>query len=218
MKSIELFLPHLLPQCPGVADPTAKQALRSAAIDFCNRSQLIQEISTQTATAGQEDYDVDVPAQTTLVRLLQVSYQTTPLTLVASARVVEPLALRGSVGSATPAAGTPQFAFFKTPSGGTFTVYPVPNITTVNILTIRAAFAPTRTASQFDDLLYELWLEPIVAGAVAILQAQAGQSYSNTSAAVMNKMIFERAVGMARVEAHKGRVVSSTRVRPVFFG
>lgn len=218
MKSFEVhFLPYVLVNVPGCTTPLAIQALRSAAIEFCTRSNLIQSIAKTSSTAAVDEYDVEVLPQMKVARVLQVFYGTTELEIVPTLMVGTPQALRGTVDGAEPGKGSPRAAFFKTPSGSTFSVYPVPDESKTEVFTVRASFAPSRSASSVDDLLFDDWVEVIAAGAIGQLQAMPGQSFTSLSTAGAFFQQFSAGVARARIEASKGRVAGSMRVRPVSF-
>ena len=80
MKQLDDFLPFLLPHVPGFAVPTSQMALVQAAIEFCDRTSVIQEISEQAARAGVAVYDVDVPNQQVLIRIQEVLHDGKPRT------------------------------------------------------------------------------------------------------------------------------------------
>ena len=216
MKSITAFYPFVLPSVLGASTPVVKRAIRSAAIEFCRFSGIIQEIATTNATADRGDYEVEIPSQMQMDRVHAIMYADRELLLVPTMDVRSAVALRGAVSDVSPATNTPTTAYFKTPSGSTFSVYPIPAETTDSVFTVKASFAPSRTATQFADLLYDDWVEAIAAGAIAILQATPNQSYTSPTA-MSFKAAFDAACVRARSEARKGRVVASTRVRPVAF-
>jgi hypothetical protein len=193
-----------------------KRAIRSAAIEFCRGSQIVQEIATTNATANRGEYDVESPTQMQLDRVLQIFYNTTELVLVPTLEVRSALAMRGSVSGIDPVYNTPTTAYFKTPSGSTFSVYPIPAEDAANAFTVKASFAPTRAASQLPDILFDDWVEGIAAGAIAILQSTPAQSYTSPTAGTY-RMVFNDAMLRARSEARKGRVMASTRAKPVVF-
>jgi len=65
VKELSEFLPWVLPSVAACSDLFAEQAIRSAAIEFCERTRLWREIEEYTISEG-EEYTVDVactPAQ-----------------------------------------------------------------------------------------------------------------------------------------------------------
>lgn len=218
MKSLDLFLPHVLPSVLGASEPLVKQALVRAAREFCTRTNLIQDVFTVNEAAGVGEYDVDIPSQQQLLRLTAVMVDEREITLVPTVHVTRPTALRGEAVSGTePMTGTPTAAFFKTATGSTFWVYPLPAEAGTESLTVRACYAPRLTATTVDDALYDDWLDTIVAGALMRLHAVKNQPFSSMPAATEGRQEFEVGVSRGKAEALRGRVVGSLHVRQKAF-
>lgn len=214
MKSLDLFLPYVVPHVPGAPEPDVKRALRSAMIEFCRFSSIVQEIALTSVSLDEGEYDVEVPGQMQVDRVLAVMFNTRELRLVPAGNVRLALALRGAVGTAVPESNEPNYAYFKTPSGSTFSVYPLPGKDATEALTVKACFSPTRTATQVADIMYDDWVEDIADGAMAILHSMPQQPFTSSSDAMARRMAFKSAMVDARIEASKGRITGSTVVRP----
>lgn len=217
MTPLTQFLPYVLPYALGAPEPMALQELRTACIEFCNTTLLDQEIATATATANKADYEIAVPPHKALTKILGVLYQDTWLTPTPVESVRSALALRGNVGSATVQAATPETYFQKTPTSAEISLYPVPDVTTVSMLTIRAAFAPARTATQVEDFLFDDWVDVIAAGALWKLAAVPGQSYTNPDVSARAAAQFNSALRSASIQARTGQIAAASRVRPRSF-
>ncbi len=216
MKSLDLFLPRVTPYVLDATEPMARQALVDAAIEFCLRTNAVYTITTANATANLGEYDIEEPTGMETVRVQDVYYGRTKLRPVDTAAVDEPLSLRGAVDGESPVVGTPV-AFYALAGTNTFTVYPLPETTTAGMFTVKASFAPTRTATQLDDLLYDRYLDAIASGAIANLVAVPGQRFTSAGGYALHRERFERGVSRALAEARKGAAVTSTRVQPRSF-
>lgn len=204
MKNIALFYPYVEPHCPGASIPQMKQALLLSALEFCERSNIVQEIATVGTTAGTAEVDVEVPTQQQFVRILSAQYKG-DWVYVASTEDAPNVAYEL-------ASGTPRAIYLANPLEGVMTLDPVPDTTESNVLFVRASFAPTLSASQVADTLFDSWVEPIAAGAVARLQSTAGNATVSPFASQF-RALFERGVGRASVAARRGRIQGSQRVQ-----
>jgi hypothetical protein len=204
MKALSLFYPHVEPWCPGVAAPMMNQALRDAAREFCQESNVVQEVVTANTLANESTIEVDLPAQQQFVRVMSTQFKNVWLNVATTGGAPN------SVYSPTP--GDPTTMWLVDPQLGTITLYPTPTVSETSVLFIRAAFAPTPTATQLADVLYTDWVHAIAAGAIAYLQSNPATGYfSPTSAGFRAK--FDVAINKAARITEKGRVVVSQRVQ-----
>lgn len=217
MTDLENFIPYVLPYVRGAGEPAVLKAVRDACIDFCVRSDLVQRVTPQDITATTEDYAVTPPSQMQMARAIAVMWQGRWFTVVGPDQVQSDVALRGvTIGTAVPLSGNPQYFFQKTPTALSVSVYPIPDTTLVNGLTIKASFKPTQVATQVEDVLFNEYAEQIAAGAIGRLMAVPGQTYSS-SAGVGFMAFFEKGVGDAKRRKVWGNVTINARVRPVPF-
>jgi hypothetical protein len=167
--------------------------------------------------AGVQDYDVDVPSGMTLVGLLGVMARDRWMDGASLESVRSAVALRGNVGGATVVKGEPTTVFQKTPSEASFSVYPIPASTVADGFTVRAAYAPSRTAMTVPDVLFEDWVEEIAAGAVARLLAMASQPFYSAGTAGVFRGQFDVSLRKASIQSRTGLVSSASQVQPVRF-
>lgn len=217
MAALSKFLTYVLPHVAGCSDPMAEQVIRSACIEFCSKTLIVQELTTSSLLAGAQDYDIDVPANSVLVKVLGVLVEDAWIKPSSIENVRSGLALRGATTNTTVATGTPHVYFQKTPTSDTISVYPVPAVTVTNGLAIRAAFAPSRSSSTVDDVLFEDWVEDIAAGAVSRLLLMPGQPFSMPAMAGAYRAQFDMGVRSASIQARSGQIAVSSRVQPSHF-
>lgn len=213
MKTLDSFLPYVLPHALGASDPLVKQCLVRAAQEFCRRTLVIQEVFTVSQVAETGEYDVDLPPQSQLLRLNAVMVGEREARLEPVVHATLPVALRGAAGGAEPQVGTPTTAYFKTATGTSFWLYPLPAEASADTITVRASYAPKLNATSLDDALQDDWLDAMTTGTLARLLATKGQPFSDPAASLMNKQMFEVEVSRARRESTTGRIVGSPRVR-----
>lgn len=217
MAALTAFLPYVLPYVIGCAQPTAEQFIRSACIEFCARTLMIQDVATQSITAGVSEYDIDTPTSSVLNKVLAVMVKDSWITPVSTESVRSGLALRGAVGALTPASGEPSCYFQKTPTSSAITLYPVPDYTLANGLVIRTAFCPSRASTTVDDQLFEDWAEVISSLAIARMLMVPGQSFSNASLAAPHLINYHSGAAAAANLARSGQAAAASRVQPVRF-
>lgn len=206
-----------MPYVPGCPDPVVEQAIRSVCIDFCHSTHLVQTLVTQDVVAGQQDYTVTAPAEQVLSTITGVFFRDDWVPSSSIETVRSGVALRGTVDSIPALSGTPMTYFQKTPNGTTVSLYPVPDESVTAGLAVRAAFAPSRTATTVPDYLYQYWLEEISAGVVHRLCSMPGQPYTDAAKAKETYSIYNNAVRAAGIEARTGQVASASRVQPRAF-
>ena len=213
MKLLDDFSPYVIPYVPGCTTAMFEQALRSTAYDFCNQTDIVQEVVATGVAEGEGEYYIEVPNEMLLARVLGVFYGQNQLKLEALAHVNVPFALRGSVDDQDPPTNTPTVAYQREPGTETIWLYPLPDRTDETLLTVRASFAPSRDATQLADVLFNNWVEVIAYGAIAELMAMPAQPFSSP-AAPQYRARYWSGVASARAEARKGRTLSSLRVQP----
>lgn len=205
MISIATFYPRVLPYVLGCSEPLADIHIRDAAIYFCQQTDVTRRPIDQFSTvAGLNSYEIDAPdRQLRVERILSLkldgceldgvftedSYQITDTTGRPSRfytrRVDELLTLM----------------FDRTPDNA----YPVD---------MSVCFAPTQSASQVEDDLFNLWGEIIAFEAVSRLAMIPETSFSNPGLAMQMRADARRLMHGARIEGYHGRVRGSSTVRP----
>ena len=213
MTPLRDFLPYVLPHAYGCPEPVAEMAIRDACIEFCGRSLLIQTVDTQSTTAGVAEYDVPAPAQQSLCQVMRVTLGASELKRTALDDVRHGAAMRAGLDTVVESqSGTPQMYYQTTPTAETVCLWPVPSTTGSNALAIRAAFAPTRTATSVDDALYDDWANEIASGALARLLAMPAQVFTNPKYAQAHEARFAGAIAAASTQARRGRLTGASRV------
>ena len=217
MAALSKFLPFVLPHAPSGTDILAEQAILSACIEFCTQTLLVQELTTTTVSAGTQDYTVDVPSGSVLVKVLGVIHEDRWLKPSSIENVRSGVALRGDVGSAAAVDAAPKVYFQKSPTSDDISLYPVPAVSIADGLAVRAAFAPSRSAATVNDVLYDSWAEAIAAGAIARLLLIPNQTFSAAPLAGAYRAQFDAATRRASIQARTGQIAASSRVQLALF-
>lgn len=125
-------------------------------------------------------------------------------------------ALRAGLDTTVPSdRGAPTCYYQRTPSDTAIYLWPVPDTSVSGALGVRAAFAPTRSATQVEDALFDNYMPEIVSGALAQLLITPGQPFTNPSLAEYHRKAFSsgrsKAVGDAKRGATRGALVVKAR-------
>lgn len=213
MASYEAFLPYVLPETPGCPEIVAVQAIRSSAIDFCERSLILQrDHDPVTLVKGIIDYDFDPPLDNTLVtKLMRAWFQRDEVEAVAPDMVNDVTVYNALFANANAITGPTKQILQK--DERTFTVFPKPDQTYQNALTMRVALKPTRASSTCDDVLFEDYAEFIAHGAKARLCITPGKPYTAPDVAALGNAMFMQGVNRALQRGVRGHTRSTLSVR-----
>lgn len=200
------FLPEVMQFMPDVAEVVAINAIRNAAIEFCEKTRFWQiDVSPIDIVAFQNNYVVETPADTKYVGMVSAYYDTNLLI----PKGPDELARIYRMGDWQQVNGTPQYITqIIRPE---VVVVPTPDAAKAGALHIRAAIAPTRDSSEISTDIYENYLMIIANGAKAILYNTPGQPYFDRTAAKECMMYFRAGIANTRIAIDKGLTRSSTR-------
>lgn len=205
MKPLSAFFPRILPYLPGCPEPLAAQVLLDAAIEFCDSSLVLrQNLDSFKTFTGQVQYDLDPPsAQHDINRVMGVTLDGKELV----AGMAE--AIRGDL----PIAGAKPRGFYTDRTDSVFTLMLSPPPDGAYNVVVNVALSPARTATQLDDDLFNLWVEPVVAKTLARAMQIPGQPFSNPAQAQILLNSAARQTVSSRIEGNYGLVRGSMRVR-----
>ena len=193
MKSLEPFLTRLLPLVPTCPDPTARQALVDSAIEFCERTDVLQvRTDPIQVVAGEAMYDIDLPPYTEPARLLRAWVGTQELVVMRAPTWAPQY-------DSSP--GGPTHISLLGEDGVALTPLPAPG--PHDMLTLLVAHRPVREARQLDDKLLSRWADAVVHGALSRLAVIPGQAFTDPGRAAYGHSMFMRACGMACVESRR---------------
>jgi len=212
MKSYDEFLPYVLLDCPGVSDDAAIGALASAAIEFCEKSLILQrDADPMNIKAGVTDYDLDSPLSGHLVhKVMKAWCGMTRLTPVAPDDMDDPSHYNPAA-SPTPQDGQPTH--FTQKDERTISLWKTPGADAAKALTMRVALKPSRAATSVDDVLFEDWVDVISAGAKASLMIIPNKPFSSPQMAAFNQGAFVAGINKAMIKANKGHTRANLSVR-----
>lgn len=204
----EEFLSEVLPYVHDCPEFVATNAIRNAAIEFSDKTLYwLFELDPISLVAGTNAYDLELPFGTASARVMDVWYNTMPLTQKSTDELRVIFGTDWRVQQ-----GTPEYITLLDPS--TVLVAPVPELTENDALNMVIALRPTRDSTDIDDIMYERWAEHIAFGARARLYGTPGQPYYDPQNSAAYRTLFESAIGEAKLERSRGLGRTTLRVRP----
>lgn len=215
MKNLNAFLMYVMPYARGCPQVVARQAILDSAIEFCEMSGAIQQtLDPVTAVAGVTEYDLPLPTRQDLVQVKRAWYKDSELVPAALDAIRTAQAWRNSIPGVEATTGEPRE--FYTVNRSSIGLYPKPRTTEANVITVRVALKPARTATQLEDELFDDWVEVIAAGALYRLHSAPGEPYTDTAKAADRDRQFRAGVNKGKLLVNTGRVRGelSVQMRP----
>lgn len=203
------FFPEILPYFPGIPEPLAVNAVRNAAIEFCDRTDwLVYTPIPQDLIANENEYDLtlDVPVDHTVARVQAAwcnQLQMYPKS-EDDLRRLYGLDWRRQY-------GRPIYFTQYTPD--TLIVVPMSSTYASQALYFTLILRPTRESTTCDSSLHERWVEVIAYGARMRLHEAAGHAYENPQLAEKYRALFKTGINQAIVERTRGLARTNLRVR-----
>lgn len=199
--ALSAFTPYIAPAVPGCPEPLIDDAVRQAAIDFCQRTEAIRERITFNTVIAQ-DYVVLSPAGGDVARVYRAMIGTEKL---------EPTRREDFDEDGDP--GQPREFYVEIPN--TIRLYPVPDA--VYAVVAQAAVKPARDAATLDDLLFLSYRDTIAEGAKAILLNMSKQPWFSASDAADAGLAFEDQIETIRMRKATGGTNAPLRTRGHYF-
>lgn len=209
MKPLSAFYPRILPYLPNCPEPLVDQVLVNAAIEFAEASlTLRQNLDSFRTVVGKVEYDLDPPTKYhDINRVMGVTLNGKEL----SPGLFE--AIRNDLPTAT---AIPR-GFYTDRTDNTFTLRLSPPPDKVYPVVVAVALRPARNATQLDDDLFNIWIDPIVSGAIARAMQIPDQPFTNLPRAQELLASAAQQTVSSRIESNFGLVRGSMRVRPRSF-
>lgn len=202
---------QVLVDIPGVLQALALDAIRNAAIEFCEKSLAwTHEHDPVSIAALVNVYDYSKPANAMVVRPLQAWVNEREPILFKT-----PAELSDLLGDWRAAKGAPQFITQVRPTQ--FYLVPKPTVSIANGLTLRVALKPSRASTGLETFLFEDYLDAITAGAKARLFAMPKKPWTDAGAASNQRDAFDTKIRETRDRVLRGYGPSRARVKPMYF-
>lgn len=213
MATLSDFYPYILPEVQGAPELVVDTQLKSAIIEFCEKSLIIQrDHDPVSVVKGISDYDFEPPITghlvVKIVKAFCKGYELHPISpdSVDNPTIYNRLALDDK----TILSGAPRNIFQK--DERTFTLYPIPDETKANSLTMRIALKPNRSVETVEDVLYEDYAEHIASGCLARLMLSPNKTYTNPQLSVVHNNLFKQGINKAKQLSSRGFVRSVNKI------
>ena len=198
------YLPDVLLEAPGCPTTIAIQAIRSAAIDLCQKTNVWQEdLDRLHLIAGDALCDIDVPADSEISTILDVQfYPSGQTTGVPVAGPLDERALNSLRPGWKDEANTGTINSIDAcayPSPLILRVIPKPVVSQSDAIAVTAALRPTRSSVSGPDLLYTDYVETICTGALAKLLAMGNKPWTDLTIAADKRNLFRTAKSRAAI-------------------
>lgn len=203
MASYEAFLPYVMPEVIGAPEPVVIQAIRNAAIEFCEKSLVLQrDHDPVTVIANVVDYDLEPPTGYLVAKVMKAWLDNIKLDPVAPDFVADAGVYNRLYSSYSAGPSTPRAYVQKDPRS--ISLWPVADKKYANGLTMRVALKPTRASTTIEDEMFEDYAEVIASGAISRLMMSVDKPYTNAQGAVNHRGAFMAGINTARSRALHG--------------
>ena len=205
MKLLSAFYSRILPYLPGCSEPMVDQVLVSAAIEFAEKSLVLrQNLDSFKTSAGVVQYDLDPPTKYhEISRVMGVTVDGEEL---------QP-GLFEAIRNDMPTGQAKPIGFYSDRTDNSFTLMLSPPPDGAYTVVVAVNIRPTRDATQLDDDLYDIWVDPIVSNAIARAMQIPDQPFTNFAQAQYLLDSAARKTNNSRIEGNYGMVRGSMRVR-----
>jgi len=212
MTALTDFYDYLLPNLPNVGTDLARQALREALIEFCEKSLIwAYEMPAVNVVGGTHTYALAPEANARPVDVLDVWYSGTPLTPATPAELDALYTDWRTVGGT----GIPKY-FTSLVGLANIRLVKTPADSITGGLTITIAQAPSLTATDVPDWLFEDHHMTVSHGAWARLLRMPRRPWTDKEAAREYEASFEQGCGQANARKAKAHTRKPVRVRGRF--
>jgi len=186
---------EVLPYVPLCPDSLVEQNLRSATIEFCERSKAyILDIDPFNTISGVYEYDFDIPTGTEVHQVLLMTHDGNDMD------PISPRSLELNYPDWRNRTGQPHVYLQKTPT--TFWTVPVPSGSKQVITSV--ALKPSRTSNNIDTNISNQYRDAIVYGTLYRLLRMPSREWTDIGAAQEYLYQFNLEIKQAELRARGG--------------
>lgn len=174
---------------PGCPDTLIENNIRSAAIEFCEKTGVYQaELDPVTTVANVYEYDLEPPSGTVVHKVMWVVHEGVDLEPISTNLLEQRLPKWRSRDNA----GTPQY--FVKNSQSLFWLVPVPQATSPSSTVLRVQLKPTHTSTACDDDVMTDYREAIINGALTRLLRMPSREWTDYNGASVFNSLFAQGI------------------------
>ncbi len=195
MAAYSSLVKEVLPYVPLCPDSLVEQNLRSATIEFCERSKAyILDIDPFSTISGVYEYDFDIPTGTEVHQVLLMTHDGNDMD------PISPRSLELNYPDWRNRTGNPHVYLQKTPS--TFWIVPVPSGSKEVIASV--ALKPSRTSNNIDTVISNQYRDAIIYGTLYRLLRMPNREWTDIGAAQEYSFQFNQELKQAELRARGG--------------
>lgn len=204
MAAITTLYPAVLAIASQAPEILASRALIESAREFCSRTRLWREdLTALDSAASTASYTLTLPADSAVVDLMSVKYNTENLTPKDSAQL-DKIDSEWRTREGTP-------VYYKREGTDGLRLVRVPATALTGAIEVYAALKPAFNATSIDDTVLEEHQDTIVNGALARLLRIPKKEWSDKSTSEYYRTLFERELGVASSRGDSGRTANVAR-------
>ena len=195
MASYSSLVKEVLPYVPFCPDSLVESNLRSATIEFCERSKAyVLDMDAFNTISGVYEYDFDIPTGTEVHQVLQMTYDGMDMD------PISPRSLEINYPDWRDRTGRPHVYLQKTES--TFWLVPVPSGSFPVIASV--ALKPSRTSNNIDTRISNQYRDAIIYGTLYRLLRMPSREWTDVNAAREYLAQFNNEITQAELRARGG--------------
>ena len=207
MASLDDFFPEVLTEVEGCPKVLVRNAIRNAAIRFCEMSRYIrQELTPINVVANTHTYTLTPPVGSSIETIIRANITGYPALKFMSEDTLD-LEWRDIFSVANiedwRVYTQDRPSFFNQPTKSSIRLIGIPTTAITAGLELKVALRPAYNATTVDDRLRDEWYEQIGHGAKARLLAMPDKNWTNTKMAAFYMSMFEN----EDIPAAKGRAL-----------
>ena len=195
MASYSSLVKEVLPYVPFCPDSLVESNLRSATIEFCERSKAyILDMDGFNTISGVYEYDFDIPTGTEVHQILYMTYDGQDMD------PISPRSLELNYPDWRDKSGNPHVYLQKTPTS--FWIDPVPSGAKQVITSV--ALKPSRTSNNIDTTISNQYRDAIIYGTLYRLLRMPSREWTDIGAAREYLAQFNLEIQQAELRARGG--------------
>jgi hypothetical protein len=197
MAAFDSLVKDILPYVPNCPDSLIESTLRSACIEFAERSKAYTfDLDAITSIPGVFEYEFDQPSGTDVHQILWMTYDGNDLD------PISPRSLELNYSDWRNKTSVPQVYLQKTPDA--FWVIPIPGSAVANGIQLSVALKPSRTTSNIDTTFSNSYRDGIIYGTLYRLLRIPAKDWTDPQAAADYLNLFSQEIVQAELKARGG--------------
>jgi len=214
MSTLRDFYIHIAPSVQGCPVNLINNAIRSAAIEFCERTNMWKyAFPEQNIVAGTDTYTFTFPTGVADAMISRPTYVEVNGLQVNPTNEEDLDNLQYLWRDAT--SKQPQLYYMD--FDNTMILVPTPSENITDGLYAEAALRPTMTATTLPDWLFDNWSETIASGALMRLHSMVGKVWADPQVVSMHRAKFKEGISRAKSRTMKSFAKQGKTVQPRSF-